>query len=334
MELRKINVKDIKAQWAYTAALPEDENGLTNPYHGVSFEEYRDRVLPAVISYEHPVNMPDWFVPETYYYLWDQDRLVGEFRIRHFLTDALREGAGHIGYSISKEYRGKGYGTEGLRLTLEIAKETVPEEEIYLRVNKDNIASQKVMIRNGAYRAGEDEEHYFMRVKKDTAKHILLINDDYLGHVDHLRHACRGILVRDGMVLLNYEANNSKYIIPGGGVEENETYAECCKREMLEETGMKVRAKTEYLEIEELFDVWRHINHYFVCELLEDTGRQNLTEAEKRAGYVCRWVPFAEALALFGKYEDFHESNIADYGLYRREYTALKEYEQVREAEN
>ena len=167
MELRKMNLQDVEAQWEYTTALPEDENGLTNPYHGVSFDEYRDRVLPEQISHEHPVNMPDWFVPETYYYLWDEDKIVGEFRIRHHLTDALREGAGHIGYSISKDYRGKGYGTEGLRLTIQRAKEIVPEDEIYLRVNKDNIASQKVMLNNGAYRAGEDEGHFFMRIAKN-----------------------------------------------------------------------------------------------------------------------------------------------------------------------
>lgn len=170
MELRKINTRDTEAQWAYTASLPADENGLTNPYHGVSLEEYRDKVLPTLMSYEHPVNMPAWFVPETYYYLWDDDHLVGEFRIRHYLTDALREGAGHIGYSIAKEYRGKGRGTEGLRLTIEIAEKIIPEDEIYLRVNKDNIASQKVMINNGAYRAGEDEGHFFMRIKKASAK--------------------------------------------------------------------------------------------------------------------------------------------------------------------
>ena len=82
----------------------------------------------------------------------------------------LREGAGHIGYSISKDYRGKGYGTEGLKLTLQKAKFIVPEEEIYLRVNKDNIASQIVMIKNGAYKTGEDEEHYFMRINKDSIK--------------------------------------------------------------------------------------------------------------------------------------------------------------------
>ena len=165
MELRKINVRDAAAQWEYTTALPADENGLTNQFHGVSFGEYIENVLPTMISYEHPVGMPDWFVPESFYYLWDGDRLVGEFRIRHYLTEALREGAGHIGYSIRKDARGKGYGTAGLKLTIEIAKEIIPEDEIYLRVNKDNIASQKVMLKNGARVTGEDEEHYYMRIR-------------------------------------------------------------------------------------------------------------------------------------------------------------------------
>ena len=166
MELRKINVNDAAAQWEYVTELPENENGLTNPYQGVSYEDYIDRVLPEMISHEHPVNMPDWFVPQTYYYLWDKGRLVGEFRIRHYLTDALRNGAGHIGYSIRKEVRGKGYGTAGLRLTLQIAREIIPEDEIYMRVNRDNIASQKVMLNNGACLAGEDEHHYYMRIRK------------------------------------------------------------------------------------------------------------------------------------------------------------------------
>jgi predicted acetyltransferase len=164
MELRKINVQDAAAQWEYTTELPADENGLTNPYHGVSFDEYMEKVLPELISYEHPVNMPDWFVPETYYYLWDDGRLVGEFRIRHRLTEALRNGAGHIGYSIRKDERGKGYGTAGLKLTIRIAQDIIPEDEIYLRVNKDNPASRKVMLNNGARQAGEDEGHYFMRI--------------------------------------------------------------------------------------------------------------------------------------------------------------------------
>ncbi len=166
MELRRLNLRDARAQWEFTSALPADENGLTNPYHGVSWDEYLERVLPEMLSHEHPSGMPDWFVPETYYYLWDGDCLVGEFRLRHHLTQALREGAGHIGYSIRREYRGKGYGTAGLGLLLQIARDIVPEEEIFLRAEKDNIASQKVMLSNGAYRAGGDGTHCFLRIPK------------------------------------------------------------------------------------------------------------------------------------------------------------------------
>ena len=166
LELRKMNYDDVVEQWKYVTALPTDENGLTNPYEGVTFEEYRDAILPELMMHEEPVNMPEWFVPETYYYLWDDNVLVGEFRIRHYLTDALKTGAGHIGYSIKKEFRGKGYGTKGLGLTLDLARQIVPEDEIYLRVLKSNTPSFKAISNNGAYVVSEDEEHYLMRVKK------------------------------------------------------------------------------------------------------------------------------------------------------------------------
>lgn len=166
LELRKMNREDILAQWQYVTALPANENGLTNPYEGVSFEAYRDRVLPELMMHENPVNMPEWFVPETYYYLWDDDTLVGEFRIRHHLTDALKMGAGHIGYSVRRAFRGRGYGTKGLGMTLELARKIVPEEEIYLRVLKTNVPSFKAICNNGAYIAGEDELYYLLRVRK------------------------------------------------------------------------------------------------------------------------------------------------------------------------
>ena len=155
---------------------------------------------------------------------------------------------------------------------------------------------------------------------------VQLINDDYLGRVEKLRHACRGIFVRDGRVLLCHRPKSGLYIIPGGGVEGHEGYTECCEREMLEETGYRTKVISGYLDIEELFDVWRHINHYFICEFVEDTGVQHLTEAERLAGYTNAWVPLQEAIEIFGKYEDYHATDIAVFGLYRREYVALKEY--------
>lgn len=48
LELRKMNDEDTVEQWKYVTSLPADKNGLTNPYEGVSFEEYRDKVLPEM----------------------------------------------------------------------------------------------------------------------------------------------------------------------------------------------------------------------------------------------------------------------------------------------
>ena len=37
-----------------------------------------------------------------------------------------------------------------------------------------------------------------------------------------IRKGCRGIVVKDGKVLLSHELNSKQYLIPGGGLEEVE----------------------------------------------------------------------------------------------------------------
>ena len=163
--LKEINFNDIEKEYLFVRDIPFDENGFTNQWHGCTRAEF-DEVVSKRIAYSKGEELPEGYVPETFLYLWKEDEIVGEFRIRHFLCDAHREGAGHIGYFIGKEYRGNGYATEGLRLTLEQAREIVPEEEIYLRVNKDNPASLKVMLKNGGRIDHEDETKYYVRVAK------------------------------------------------------------------------------------------------------------------------------------------------------------------------
>ena len=51
-----------------------------------------------------------------------------------------------------------------LRLTIEKAKEIIPENEIYLSVHKDNPASLKVQEKNGAYIHHEDDKEYYTRI--------------------------------------------------------------------------------------------------------------------------------------------------------------------------
>lgn len=119
-----------------------------------------------MIAFQKGENLPEGYVPETFLFLWEDEEIVGQFRIRHYLCESLRTGAGHIGYFIKKEFRGRGYGKEGLRQTLEIAREIIPEEEIYLRVNKDNPASLHVMLHNGGYIKYEDDSKFYVRIKK------------------------------------------------------------------------------------------------------------------------------------------------------------------------
>lgn len=162
--LKKANPEDLEKEWQFVRDMPEDENGLTNEWHGITREDFESRAFPVMLDYMEGKNLPEGYVPETYFFLWKDDTIVGQFRVRHFLCESLRTGAGHIGYFIAGPFRGKGYGTEGLRLTLQEAGRIVPEEEIYLRVNVDNPASLHVMLHNGGRIASRDEKHYYVRI--------------------------------------------------------------------------------------------------------------------------------------------------------------------------
>lgn len=163
--LKAVNWEDIEKEYLYITSLPADENGFTNPNAGVSREDFENVVLPRMLNHSKGIDLPNGYVPCTEFFLWDGDDIVGLFRIRHELNDFLREGAGHIGYGIKKEYRGKGYATKGLALTIAKAKEIIKEDEIYMSVHKDNPASLQVQLKNGAYIHHEDDKEYYTRIK-------------------------------------------------------------------------------------------------------------------------------------------------------------------------
>ena len=67
---------------------------------------------------------------------------------------------------IKEEYRGKGYASQGLKLLINEIRDDVQEDEIYLRVNRDNPASLKVMLNNGGYIHHQDDTKYYVRIKR------------------------------------------------------------------------------------------------------------------------------------------------------------------------
>ena len=107
---------------------------------------------------------PGW-VPATKYILVnDQGEYVGIVNLCHELNDALMEGAGHIGYGIAPEWRGRGYATEGLRLLLIKARDEFDITEAYLSVHKNNPASLAVQRHLGARIDHELDTEYFTRI--------------------------------------------------------------------------------------------------------------------------------------------------------------------------
>lgn len=167
--LKPANFDDIEKEFLFVANEPADENGFTNDFSGTTFEDFKNIALPRMIDWSQGKKLPAGFVPETFYFLWNDEsgdsQIVGEFRLRHYLVPALENGSGHVGQFIHKDFRGRGYCTEGLRLLIKEARKIILENELYLHCNLDNKASLRVMIKNGGYVHHQNENGYFVRIK-------------------------------------------------------------------------------------------------------------------------------------------------------------------------
>ena len=106
--LKEANFENMEKEYLFVREIPADESGFTNPWPGVSREDFAQTALLQMIAASKAENVPACYVPQTSLFLWEDDEIVGLFRIRHYLNDSLQNGAGHIGYFIKKEYRGKG----------------------------------------------------------------------------------------------------------------------------------------------------------------------------------------------------------------------------------
>ena len=163
--LKETNIEDAKKEYTAITSIPEDENGFENKFYNVSFEDFVNEVIPTCEKQSKGIDLKPNRVAQNYYFLWDNDEIVGLFKVRKKLNDSLRDGAGHIGYGIIKKYRNKGYATSGLKLVIELIKDEIEEDEIYMSVNKDNPYSLKTQLNCGAYIFSENEDHYFTRIK-------------------------------------------------------------------------------------------------------------------------------------------------------------------------
>lgn len=143
-----------------------------------------------------------------------------------------------------------------------------------------------------------------------------------------VREACRGILVKDGMLLLSYAVKPDQWMIPGGGVEAEESLESCCARELAEETGFRMKPLHQFLTINEYYEEYLYRSHYYICEMVGQSSC-HLTQQELEAGMEPRWIPLDKAVSIFFGHQDIPDEEKR--GMYLREYQALMAYQNWKE---
>lgn len=112
------------------------------------------------------------------------------------------------------------------------------------------------------------------------------------------RTACRGIVRKDGKLLITKIPKHDIYMFPGGGLEKDETLEDCCKREVLEETGVIVNVLQKTIAISEVFEDSIWTNHYFLCEYVKETNIVQFTKEEIALELEFMWLDEEDVLDI------------------------------------
>lgn len=88
------------------------------------------------------------FVPNSTFFLFVGDEIVGASNIRHELNEGLKKIGGHIGYGVAPNERNKGYATKILEHSLTYLKKMQVHEAL-ITCNQKNHFSAKVILNFG-----------------------------------------------------------------------------------------------------------------------------------------------------------------------------------------
>ena len=249
MELIRVQDSDYKKTYELYMSFPENDHGYMNNVYGFNYDQFLEWIEKKR-NWSLGKELPEGFVADTTYVLSDDGQYVGVFNLRHYLNDFLREGPGHVGYCIAQKYRGRGYATKGLELTLAKAREMCIHE-VYLQVDKDNPASLQVMLKNGGIIHHEDETEYYVRIYQidSEAPREQIVGSFYTQYVenDRLQRSIHGRLEYATTMnyIHRYAGKDTKVLEVGAGTG---AYSVALAKEGMDVTAVElVRANYEKL---------------------------------------------------------------------------------------
>lgn len=159
--LKKLSMNDGKDVYEMLNRIGVSENEFTNPVNGMSYSNYV-KWLEEQEQWSKGNNLPNGYVIQNIYWLYDDQIIVGIGKIRHSLTPQSRIKGGNIGYAIDPIHRGKKYGIKLLKLLLEKCDELNVVERI-ATVEKYNYASKKCCESNGGILYDENQYRWFFK---------------------------------------------------------------------------------------------------------------------------------------------------------------------------
>ena len=166
--LKELNINDGSKELEYLRKIPYNENGFYNPAEPedlVDETTFKNWLNQRILESKGE-NLKEGYVPQTIYWVMDQDEIVGIGKMRHYLNEKLLEHGGHIGLGISSACRSKGIGTESLKLLLAKA-DSIGIEEVLLTNNEDNYASRRIVEKCGGVLECISDGHckYWIKLK-------------------------------------------------------------------------------------------------------------------------------------------------------------------------
>ncbi len=138
----------------------------------------------------------------------------------------------------------------------------------------------------------------------------IILGKKFIDKKYDFRETCFGICERNGQILLTKKTNKNEIAMVGGGIEKEETHADCLKREFLEESGYSVE-NIEKLCVVDCFwlagEQWpmESLANFYVVKLSE----QAISPTEQ--GHEPIWIPIDEVEKLLPL--PYHKEGIRQY---------------------